>query len=174
MATATNGINLSPRARGIVRFTARFINPLVLLIAGRRWMPILGVLHHRGRQSGRIYSTPLGMRRLGDAFVIPRTFGENAAWYLNVQAAGWASANYKGRNVTLIQPEVVDYASAAPAFPRYELLQFRLLGISEYMRLRLAPAGWSEPASRVAAGMGATIKQTDETRQPRRFSHESR
>jgi deazaflavin-dependent oxidoreductase (nitroreductase family) len=144
----TNGIRLGPTARRVVRFAARVINPLILLIAGRRWMPVLGVLRHQGRQSGRTYATPLGMRPLGNAFLMPRTFGENAAWYLNVLAAGWCTVTYKGRDYTLIEPEVVDYATAAPAFPRYELLQFRAVGINEYLRLRQAPAGWSRPTSR--------------------------
>jgi deazaflavin-dependent oxidoreductase (nitroreductase family) len=148
MTSTSNGIKLGPRARALVRSAARLINPLVLLIAGRRWMPVLGVLHHRGRRSGRMYGTPLGMRPLGSAFVIPRTFGENAAWYLNVRAAGWAIATYRGRDYTLIGPEVVDYATAAPAFPRYELLQFRLVGINEYLRLQQAPAGWSRAEPR--------------------------
>src|SRR4029077_11187742 len=104
-------------------------------------------LRHQGRQSGRMYATPLGIRPLGNTFVMPRTFGQNAAWYLNVKAAGWCVVTYKGRDYTLIDPEVVDYATAAPAFPRYELLQFRLIGINEYLRLRLAPYGWSESAS---------------------------
>ena len=111
-------------------------------------MPILGVLRHRGRRSGRIYATPLGMRPLGSTFVMPRTFGASAAWYQNVLASGWCVVTYRGRDFTLIEPEVVDYDSAAPAFPRYELLQFRLAGINEYLRLRLAPAGWSQPTSR--------------------------
>jgi deazaflavin-dependent oxidoreductase (nitroreductase family) len=141
----TNGIKLGPTARRVVRYAARLINPLILLIAGRRWMPILGVLRHRGRRSGRIYATPLGMRPLGNAFLMPRTFGENAAWYLNVLAAGWCTVTYKGREHTLIDPQVVDYATAAPAFPRYELLQFRAVGINEFLRLRQAPAGWQQP-----------------------------
>jgi len=147
MTKTTNGINPGPRARRLVRAAARLINPLILLIAGRRWMPILGVLHHRGRRSGRMYATPLGMRPIGSAFVIPRTFGENAAWYLNVQAAGWGIATYKGRDYTVVDPHVIDYETAAPAFPRYELLQFRLVGINEYLRLQQAPAGWSESVS---------------------------
>jgi len=147
MNQAVNGINLGPRARGIVRAAAQLINPLILLIAGRRWMPILGVLRHRGRNSGRIYATPLGMRPLGDSFVMPRTFGANAAWYRNVLASGWCVVTYRGRDYTLIDPEVIDYTAASPAFPRYELLQFRLVGINEYLRLRQAPAGWSQPTS---------------------------
>ena len=138
-------MRLGRRARVIVRAAARLINPPVMLVAGRRWMPILGVLHHRGRVSGRMYASPLGMRPLGDTFLMPRTFGEHAAWYRNTLAAGWCVATYRGRHYTLIAPEVVDYATAAPAFPRYELLQFRLVGINEYLRLTQAPAGWSPP-----------------------------
>src|SRR6267143_2283081 len=104
-----NGINLGPRARLAVRRLAGLINPLVLLIAGRRWMPILGILRHRGRRSGRMYATPLGMRPMGDTFVMPRTFGENAGWYLNTQAAGWCVVTYKGRDHTLVDPQIVDY-----------------------------------------------------------------
>ena len=145
MNQGVNGIQLGPRARAIVRAAARLINPLILLIAGRRWMPILGILCHRGRRSGRMYATPLGMRPMGSSFFMPRTFGENAAWYQNVLASGWCVVTYRGREYTLIDPALVDYATAAPAFPRYELLQFRLVGINEYLRLRQAPAGRSQP-----------------------------
>ncbi|TMC82304.1 MAG: nitroreductase family deazaflavin-dependent oxidoreductase [Chloroflexi bacterium] len=145
MNAAARGIQLGARARRAVRFFAGFINPLTLVIAGRRWMPIVGVIHHRGRKSGRMYDTPLGMRPLGDTFVMPRTFGENAAWYLNVKAAGWGVVTYKGHDYTVVEPQVIDYATAAPAFPRYELLQFRLVGINEYLRMRQAPASTTRP-----------------------------
>jgi deazaflavin-dependent oxidoreductase (nitroreductase family) len=141
-------LKLGTRTRRAVRYLAHLINPVVLLLAGRRWMPIVGILRHRGRVSGRMYATPLGMRPLGDTFVMPRTFGEDAAWYRNVLAAGWCVVTYKGRDNTLLSPEVIDYAAAAPAFPRYELLQFRLVGINEYLRMRQAPAGWSPSTTR--------------------------
>ena len=90
-----------------------------------------------------MYATPLGMRPFGDGFVMPRTFGDSAAWYRNVVAAGWCVVTYRGHDYELIDPEVIDYQAAAPAFPRYERLQFRLVGINEYLRLRRAsvPAG---------------------------------
>ena len=143
MVTTSHAIHtmrLGPRTRRAVRVVARFVNPVVVLIAGRRWMPILGILHHVGRRSGHSYATPLGMRRLGDSFVMPRTFGEDAAWYRNVLAAGGCGVTYLGAEYTLVEPEVIDYAVAAPAFPRYERLQFRLIGIDEYLRLRIAPS----------------------------------
>src|ERR1700693_1705906 len=108
MNTAINTINLGPRGRRIVRFAARFVNPLVLLVAGRRWMPVGGLLHHRGRHTGREYVTPIGMRPLGNGFVIPRTFGDNAAWYQNVKAAGGGRITYLGRQYQVTEPEVVD------------------------------------------------------------------
>jgi deazaflavin-dependent oxidoreductase (nitroreductase family) len=136
----TNTIHLGLRARRAVRFVARLVNPLVLLVAGRRWMPVVGILRHRGRRSGHEYTTPIGMRRLGNSFVIPRTFSDNAAWYLNIKAGGGATVKYLGHNYQLVEPEVVDYTTAQAAFPRYELLQFRLIGINEYLRLRIAGA----------------------------------
>lgn len=136
-------LHLGSRVRRVIRFVARFVNPLTLLIAGRSWMPVVGVLVHRGRRTGRLYRAPLGMRPFGDSFVMPLTFGENAAWYRNVRASGSCVVHYRGREHTLVAPEVIDYAAAAPAFPRYERVQFRLVGINEYLRLRQAPIGWS-------------------------------
>jgi deazaflavin-dependent oxidoreductase (nitroreductase family) len=131
--SSVRGIHLGPRSRAVIRFVARFVNPLTLLVAGRRWMPIVGVLHHRGRRSGRTYSTPLGMRPHAGTFVMPLTFSESAAWFLNVKAAGECEVTYLGRRHRLVEPRVVDYATAAPAFPRYERLQFRLIGINEFL-----------------------------------------
>src|SRR5258708_20926054 len=150
MSNTTNAINLGPRARRAVRFVAAFVNPIVLLIAGRRWMPVVGILRHRGRRSGRLYATPIGMRPLGDSFVIPRTFSDNAAWYLNIKAAGEATVKYLGRTYERADPQVVDYATAKPAFPRYPLLQFPLIGINEYLRLRVVPQGAQKPLMEAA------------------------
>ena len=142
---ATRTLHLGPRARRTVRFAAGLINPLVLLVAGRRWNPIVGILRHPGRRTGRMYASPLGMRPTGraraartseiDGFVIPLTFDEHSAWYQNVLAAGKAEITYGGRSYHVTNPEVVDFATAAPAFPRYERAQFRLIGIGRFLRL---------------------------------------
>ncbi len=136
---AQRRLSLGPKARRAVRFVARFVNPLVMLVAGRRWMPIVGILRHRGRTSGRAYATPLGMRPLAGGFVIPLTFSEHAAWYRNVLAAGSAVVTYGGRRHVVGGPEVIEYEQAAPAFPRYERLQFRVLGIRQFLALKEIP-----------------------------------
>jgi deazaflavin-dependent oxidoreductase (nitroreductase family) len=135
MAGLVGIIDRSVRVRRAARTVANLINPLVLLIAGRRWMPAIGVLHHRGRRTGRMYSTPLMLRTLGEVVYVPRTFGANAAWYRNVMVAGLVDVTYRGKRFTSGRPEVVPITDAGPAFPRYERVMFRLLGISEFVKL---------------------------------------
>src|SRR6201982_3259037 len=59
---ARNALRLGPRTRRVIRSVARLVNPLVLRIAGRRYMPVVGIVRHRGRKTGRPHPTPLGIR----------------------------------------------------------------------------------------------------------------
>ena len=145
---AGNAIRFGPRTRRLIRAIARVVNPLVLRIAGRRHMPILGVVHHRGRKTGRWYATPLGVRP--DAvggFVIPLTFSQASQWYQNIRAAGCCVITYQGVDHTVAGPTVVDRAAAGPAYPGYERLALRLIGINEFVSLTSAPAGTTAPAA---------------------------
>jgi deazaflavin-dependent oxidoreductase (nitroreductase family) len=121
-----------PRARRLIRAVARVVNPLVLRIAGRRHMPILGIVHHRGRKTGRPYATLLGLRpAAGGGFVIPLTFSDASHWYQNIRAAGWCVITYRGADHTVAGPMLLDRATARSAYPRYERLALRLIGIDE-------------------------------------------
>src|SRR5215468_11833373 len=135
-----NAIRLGPRARRLIRSIARVVNPLVLRFAGRRHMPVLGIVHHAGRRTGRCYATPLGVRpAVGGGFVMPLTFGEAAGWYRNVWAAGWCVITWRGGDHTVASPVIIDSAAALPAFPRYERLALRLIGIHQFVWLRCTP-----------------------------------
>src|SRR5205814_8090984 len=90
-----------------------------------------------GREPGRAYATPLGTGRIGGELVMPLTLGSCAGWYRNLAASGSCEVTYLGRNSPLTDPEVIDYETAAPAFPRYELLQFRFVGIAQYLRMKI-------------------------------------
>jgi len=137
---AGNAVRLGPRARRLIRAVARAVNPLVLRVAGRRHMPVLGIVHHRGRKTGRLYATPLGVRPTADGgFVIPLTFSDASHWYRNILAAGGCEITYLGASHVVARPTVVDRAAAGPAYPRYERLSLRLLGINEFVRLARAP-----------------------------------
>lgn len=135
-----NAVRLGPRARRLIRSVARVVNPLVLRIAGRRHMPVLGILRHRGRTTGRPYATPLGIRpAAAGGFVMPLTFGEAAGWYRNVRAAGSAVITWRGADHTVAGPVIVGEAVALPAFPRYERLSLRMIGIRQFVWLRPPP-----------------------------------
>jgi deazaflavin-dependent oxidoreductase (nitroreductase family) len=137
---AGNAIRFGPRTRRLIRAVARVVNPLVLRIAGRRHMPILGIVHHRGRTTGRAYTTPLGVRpAAGGGFVIPLTFSNASHWYQNMRAAGGCVITYQGVDHTVAGPVVVDRATAGPAYPRYERLALRLIGINEFVWLTGTP-----------------------------------
>ena len=135
-----NTLRLGPRTRRLIRSVARVVNPLVLRFAGGRHMPVLGVLHHRGRRTGREYATPLGIRpTAGGGFVMPLTFGEAAGWYRNIQAAGRCVVTWRGSDHAVADPVIVDRAAALAAFPRYERLALRAIGVNEFLWLRPAP-----------------------------------
>ena len=145
---ARNMIRFGPRTRRLIRAVARVVNPLVLRIAGRRHMPILGIVHHRGRKTGRSYATPLGVRpAVGGGFVIPLTFSDASHWYQNIRAAGWCVITYQGTDHTVAGPSIVGRATAGPAYPRYERLALRLLGIDEFVWLTGAPESLAASAA---------------------------
>lgn len=141
-----NGIRLGPRTRRVIRSVARLVNPLVLRIAGRRHMPVVGIVRHRGRKTGRAYATPLGIRpAAAGGFVMPLTFGEAAGWYRNIAAAGRCVITWRGQDHTVANPVIVGRATALPAFPRYEQLALRAIGINQFLWLRPPAAHDSDP-----------------------------
>jgi deazaflavin-dependent oxidoreductase (nitroreductase family) len=143
---AGNAFRLGPRTRRLIRAVARVVNPVVLRIAGRRHMPIVGIVRHQGRKTGRLYATPLGVRpAVGGGFVVPLTFGDASYWYRNIQVAGWCVITYRGADHTVARPVIVDRAIAASAYPRYERFALRLIGINEFVWLREVPAETPHP-----------------------------
>jgi len=95
---------------------SRLVNPLILLIAGTRFFPFYGVIHHRGRRSGKSYRTPVVVAATGQGLIVPMPWGENTDWYRNVRAAGECVIRWKGRDYPVVQPEVVDAAAVQTAF----------------------------------------------------------
>ena len=103
-------------------------------------MPLLAVVHHRGRRSGRFYTTPLGARLTADGFVIPLTFGDRADWFRNVRAAVECVIRWRGADYPVNEPEVVDWETARSAFYRVERVLMPLIGIEHFVRVRHASA----------------------------------
>jgi deazaflavin-dependent oxidoreductase (nitroreductase family) len=128
-----------PRRRPLFAFGTRLFNPLILRFAGRRHVGLYAVLEHRGRRSGRVYTTPVAVRRIPDGFLVPMAFGQGADWFRNVQAAGGCMLRWRGLVYHVVDPQILDMAAALPAFSRFQRLVAPLFA-RQFVRLRLAPA----------------------------------
>jgi deazaflavin-dependent oxidoreductase (nitroreductase family) len=126
-----------PRSQNPVLKLSDLVNPLVMLLAGTRFLPLYGVINHQGRRSGKAFRTPVVVRPTSDGFIVPMPWGESTDWYRNVRAAGECVIRWKNRDYALVQPEVIDTAVAGALFfsptQRAALTRF---GITRCLRLR--------------------------------------
>src|SRR3954471_15455628 len=116
-------------------FTTRVFNPLSRHVAG--WLPGFGILAYTGRKSGRRYRTPLNVFKSGNFYVFALTYGSEVNWVQNVLAAGGCELRTRGRDVRLVEPELlVDPAGRLMPVAFRAFLRFNR--VTEYLRLRAA------------------------------------
>src|SRR5881628_3581670 len=80
----------------VVRPLTAVFNPMIMRVAGTRFSPMWSVLRHRGRKSGRIYTTPVTAIPRGEWFWLGLAFGEESGWARNVLANGQGDLRYRG------------------------------------------------------------------------------
>ena len=115
-------------------FTTRFFNPLSRRFAGR--LPWFGILVYRGRRSGRTYRTPINAFRRDGHYVFALTYGSEVQWVGNVLAAGGCTLRTMGRDVTLVEPELlVDPGRHLMPLPVRVILG--LTRTTEFLRMRI-------------------------------------
>jgi deazaflavin-dependent oxidoreductase (nitroreductase family) len=105
---------LRSRRSGPPRALVHATEPLARALAGRRWMPLWAIIHHRGRRSGTEYATPIAVIPTADESIIliglPWGLGTN--WARNVVAAGGATLTWKGREQQATEPRIVEASVA--------------------------------------------------------------
>jgi deazaflavin-dependent oxidoreductase (nitroreductase family) len=116
-------------------FTTHIINPATRLFAGL--MPGFGLLTYRGRKTGRVYHLPINVFRRGDQYIFALTYGSDSQWVKNVLAAGGCQIRTRGRDVRLVNPELI-VDPARRFMPRPLRLIGSLGGMSEFVRMRAA------------------------------------
>jgi deazaflavin-dependent oxidoreductase (nitroreductase family) len=120
----------------VLHRAVRALSPLMRPLAGRRFFPLWAVLHHRGRQSGREYAVPVGVRTAPNGYYIALPFGERTQWAQNVLAAGGCTLRWRGEDLVVSEPTVVGTDEAAVAFPPMQRWIMRLAGVTHVLRLR--------------------------------------
>jgi hypothetical protein len=63
-------------------------------------------------------------------------WGEGTDWYRNVRAAGGCTIRWKGRAYRLVDPEVIDAATAGSSFSSAQQAGLSRFGIRQCLRLR--------------------------------------
>jgi deazaflavin-dependent oxidoreductase (nitroreductase family) len=124
----------------IVRIT-HATGPIALRVAETGLIPIWAVVRHRGRRSGKLYSTPIAIRPMSDGFVLPLPWGEGTDWCRNLRAAGGGIIRWGGADLEVTDPEVIDAADALPAFDAFMRPIVRRIGIKKFLRVRRVAAG---------------------------------
>jgi deazaflavin-dependent oxidoreductase (nitroreductase family) len=123
------------RLWGFRHVATRYLNPFTRLFAG--WLPGFGILTHEGRTTGRIYRTPINVFRRDGDYVFFLTYGTDVQWVKNVLTAGRCSLRTRGRDVALVDPELIDdpERSIAPLVVR---LVGRVIRARQFLRMRAA------------------------------------
>lgn len=128
-----------PLPRSLARLNRHLTNRVLGPLA--RYAPGFGVVIHRGRQSGRVYRTPVNVFARPGGLVVALTYGPRSDWVRNVLAAGGCSIETRGRRLRLGSPRLVHDESYG-AMPPVIRLFFRLgaklpVKVSDFLELTL-------------------------------------
>ena len=115
----------------------RYINPLMLKFAGRRYNP-QGIIYHEGRKSGRSYSTPVGIEPVTEGFIIPLSYGADVDWCRNILAAGQCTIQWHGNNYTVIEPALMSATDVITELSQIRQRIFRMIGVQHVLKVRIA------------------------------------
>jgi deazaflavin-dependent oxidoreductase (nitroreductase family) len=115
----------------------RFVNPVTRPLARR--LPSFAIVSHRGRRSGRVYRTPINVFQQGDSYLFFLTYGSDVEWVKNVVAARSCSIETRGRVIELVEPELITDPELLSAPVHVRLLERRIAGANQYLRMRAAP-----------------------------------
>ena len=115
---------------------ANRLNPLVEPLASRA--PTTAVLHHRGRRTGRSYNTPVRAFHTSLGYVVPLAYSRNAAWALNLLAAGGGEMTRGGRRYQLTQLRRAG-SEARELLPAPVSLMMCALRINDFLQFEATP-----------------------------------
>jgi deazaflavin-dependent oxidoreductase (nitroreductase family) len=122
-----------PIPKRVARWNKIGLNRVVKHVAPQ--VPGLGVVVHRGRRSGRQYQTPVNVFRDADGYIIALTYGPDADWVKNVQAAGGCELKTRGRVLRMEQPRVYRDETRRGIRP-VERQALRLIGVADFLSLK--------------------------------------
>jgi deazaflavin-dependent oxidoreductase (nitroreductase family) len=122
-----------PIPRRVAQWNKVGLNRVIKHVAPQ--VPGLGVVVHRGRRTGRQYQTPVNVFREADGYIIALTYGPDADWVKNVEAAGGCELKTRGRVLRMAQPRVYRDETRRGIRP-VERQALRLIGVADFLSLK--------------------------------------
>jgi len=119
----------------------KIFNPLAMPLARSGIIPVWGIVHHRGRKSGRAFATPVALGATHELFFVPLPWGEGTDWCRNVMRASGGAIRYRGRDYTVSEPRVVTVDVARAAFPGPVRIILPVVGIKRFLQVRRGSIG---------------------------------
>jgi deazaflavin-dependent oxidoreductase (nitroreductase family) len=133
-----------PIPSGVASFNKKVLNHLTAPFA--RHLPGLAIVIHVGRTTGDVYRTPVNVFRRGGGYLFVMTYGPDADWVKNVDAAGACDIETRGRTVHLVAPRhFTDPTRRQVPGPVRVIL--RLIDVDEFMVMQPLAATDSAPGS---------------------------
>jgi deazaflavin-dependent oxidoreductase (nitroreductase family) len=115
----------------------KYANKVIAPVLSR--MPGFCAVQHRGRKSGRAYSTPVKFFRIGDSdYLISLPYGPESDWVRNVVAAGGCRLRVHGRLIDVQNPRVFEDRTAGMVRQPFRFALSHL-GVRDF--LQLTPVG---------------------------------
>jgi deazaflavin-dependent oxidoreductase (nitroreductase family) len=124
-----------PLPKALAHFNRRVTNPVLGPLARR--LPGFAIVTHTGRRSGREHRTPVNLFRSGDTYVIALTYGADAQWVRNVEAAGGCEIETRGARIRLVEPRIV-HDPRRTRVPAPVRLALATIDVDDFMLLRRA------------------------------------
>jgi len=118
--------------RPMAAFHRAFTNRITSTFADR--LPGFAIIVNVGRQSGRIYRTPVNVFWRADRVLIALTYGRESGWVSNVLAAGRCELEARGTSYQLFSPVVVHDPSRRQ-FPPLVRAILRFIKANDYLQL---------------------------------------
>jgi deazaflavin-dependent oxidoreductase (nitroreductase family) len=111
----------------LAEFNRYFTNPIQRTWAG--WVPMMAIIEHVGRRSGKPYRTPVNVFTTDDGLAVLLTYGPDRDWVKNLSAADGGQIKHYGRTFAVKNPRVVSKADAEPSVkalwrPIFSILPF--------------------------------------------------
>jgi deazaflavin-dependent oxidoreductase (nitroreductase family) len=128
--------------RPVAAFHRAITNRIARPFASR--LPGFGVVTNTGRNSGKLYRTPVNVFREPGGLLIALTYGRDSGWVRNVLAAGRCQLETRRVTYQLSQPVIVN----DPTRRRFPLLVRVVLGLidaNDYLQLSTSVDGASQP-----------------------------